>query len=87
MTRLLDAQGISKSYGKFQALKRVSFHVDDGEFVSIVGPNGAGKSTIVNVLSGLARPTAAWLSSWGKALQAWGQCGWASAEWPGHSNW
>ena len=68
MTRLLDAQGISKSYGKFQALKRVSFHVDDGEFVSIVGPNGAGKSTIVNVLSGLARPDGGMVEFMGQSI-------------------
>lgn len=56
MNVLLEAEGISKLYGKFRALDAVSFHVEDGEFVSIVGPNGAGKSTIVNVLSGLATP-------------------------------
>ena len=40
------------------ALSNVSFHVSDGEFVSIVGPNGAGKTTLVNVVTGLLRPTA-----------------------------
>lgn len=54
---LLDIRGVSKSYGAFQALQDVSFSVADGEFVSIVGPNGAGKTTIVNVVTGLLKPT------------------------------
>ncbi|MGH2199088.1 ATP-binding cassette domain-containing protein, partial [Enterococcus faecalis] len=41
----------------YRALQDVSFHVADGEFVSIVGPNGAGKTTLVNVVTGLLRPT------------------------------
>lgn len=55
---LLAAHQVSKSYGDFHALRNVSVHVDDGEFISIVGPNGAGKSTLVNVLTGLLKPTA-----------------------------
>jgi branched-chain amino acid transport system ATP-binding protein len=58
MTALLEARGISKSYGSFQALCGVSMRVDDGEFISIVGPNGAGKTTLVNVITGLLRPSA-----------------------------
>ncbi|QRG05043.1 ABC transporter ATP-binding protein [Xanthobacter dioxanivorans] len=54
---LLSAHAVSKSYGDFHALRNVSVHVNDGEFISIVGPNGAGKSTLVNVLTGLLRPT------------------------------
>ena len=54
---LLSAHQVSKSYGDFHALRNVSVHVDDGEFISIVGPNGAGKSTLVNVLTGLLKPT------------------------------
>jgi branched-chain amino acid transport system ATP-binding protein len=53
---LLEARNVSKSYGAYRALKDVSLHINDGEFVSIVGPNGAGKTTLVNVLTGLAKP-------------------------------
>jgi branched-chain amino acid transport system ATP-binding protein len=54
---LFEAINVSKTFGAFQALTDVSFHIDDGEFVSVVGPNGAGKTTLVNVVSGLLRPT------------------------------
>jgi branched-chain amino acid transport system ATP-binding protein len=57
MSVLLQAHGVSKSYGSFTALKDVSLSISEGEFISIVGPNGAGKSTLVNVLTGLLKPT------------------------------
>src|SRR6478735_5633849 len=55
---LFETINVSKSFGGFKALDNVSFHVRDGEFVSIVGPNGAGKTTLVNIVTGLLRPTA-----------------------------
>ncbi|HEV7878302.1 ABC transporter ATP-binding protein, partial [Bradyrhizobium sp.] len=55
---LFETIRVSKTFGVFKALNNVSFHVGDGEFVSIVGPNGAGKTTLVNVVTGLLRPTA-----------------------------
>src|SRR3981189_3046437 len=55
---LFETINVSKTFGVFKALSNVSFHVSDGEFVSIVGPNGAGKTTLVNVVTGLLRPTA-----------------------------
>src|SRR3978361_1397545 len=55
---LFETINVSKIFGVFKALNNVSFHVDDGEFVSIVGPNGAGQTTFVNVVTGLLRPTA-----------------------------
>jgi branched-chain amino acid transport system ATP-binding protein len=57
MAPLLETRSVSKSYGDFQALRAVSMHVDDGEFISVVGPNGAGKTTLVNVITGLLKPT------------------------------
>jgi len=52
-TALLQIEDLSVLYGKAQALDRVSIHVDEGEFVSIVGLNGAGKTTLFNAISGL----------------------------------
>ena len=54
---ILEARGLTKFYGPFCALDRVSLAVDEGEFVSIIGPNGAGKSTLINLLTGVSRPT------------------------------
>ena len=55
---ILEARGLTKRYGDFVALDGVSFAVAAGEFVSIIGPNGAGKSTLINLLTGVATPTA-----------------------------
>jgi branched-chain amino acid transport system ATP-binding protein len=53
----LEVRSVSKNYGGVHALSDVSFEVGNGEFHSVIGPNGAGKSTMVNVLTGLTRPT------------------------------
>ena len=59
---LLDVKDLSVFYGKAQALDRVSIHVREGEFVSVVGLNGAGKTTLFNAISGLVayQGTVAW---------------------------
>src|SRR6202140_2072008 len=45
------------SYHDFEALKRVSFVIREGETVAIVGRNGSGKSTILKIIAGVYRPT------------------------------
>ena len=55
---ILQAEGLTKFYGPFRALDGVSLRIGRGEFVSVIGPNGAGKSTLINVLTGVASPTA-----------------------------
>ncbi len=53
MTTLIEAKGLSKSYGSHQALKSVDFSVKRGRIVGLVGPNGAGKTTILKAILGL----------------------------------
>jgi simple sugar transport system ATP-binding protein len=53
---LLAARGISKRYGRVNALRGVDFEVRAGEVVALIGDNGAGKSTLVRILSGAAMP-------------------------------
>jgi ABC-type branched-subunit amino acid transport system ATPase component len=53
---LLEVEGVTKRFGGLSALNELSFHVDEGEIVSIIGPNGAGKSTVFNVITGLYPP-------------------------------
>ena len=50
---LLQVDGVGVHYGKALALRDVSLHVHEGEFVSVVGLNGAGKTTLFNAISGL----------------------------------
>jgi Cu-processing system ATP-binding protein len=54
---MIELAGVSKAYGKVEALKGVDLRVGRGEFVGIVGPNGAGKSTLIRIMVGVERPT------------------------------
>lgn len=52
---MLKVRGVSAGYGSMQVLRRVSFHLEEGEIVSLIGSNGAGKSTLLRTISGLHR--------------------------------
>ena len=54
--RLLEAAQIELSFGGIKSLDKVSFHVRQGEILSIIGPNGAGKTCLLNCISGYYRP-------------------------------
>ncbi|MBZ4649388.1 ABC transporter ATP-binding protein [Thermosipho sp. (in: thermotogales)] len=50
---VVKVENLKKLYGKFEALKGISFEVEEGEVFSLLGPNGAGKTTTVEILIGL----------------------------------
>jgi ABC-type multidrug transport system ATPase subunit len=50
-------EGVSRDFGRFRALDRVSLHVRRGEIYGLLGPNGSGKSTLIRILCGLLAPT------------------------------
>ena len=52
---LLEIKDLSVYYGAINALQGISFHVEEGEIVTLIGANGAGKSTTLNTISGLVR--------------------------------
>lgn len=52
---LLEVQDIQVYYGMIQALKGVSFSVNEGEVIALIGANGAGKTTTLHTVTGLLR--------------------------------
>ena len=53
MSAILELERIDVYYGRIQALRAVSLHVDEGEIVTLIGANGAGKTTTLRAISGL----------------------------------
>lgn len=57
MDPILEVKELNVHYGVIQALKGVSFHVEEGEVVALIGANGAGKTTTLHTISGLIKAT------------------------------
>lgn len=53
---MLEVKDLKVYYGMIQAIKGVSFHVNEGEVIALIGANGAGKTTILHTISGLLAP-------------------------------
>lgn len=53
----IRADGVTKEFGTFTALRQVSLRLAPGRFLLLAGPNGAGKTTLLRLLAGLGRPT------------------------------
>ena len=66
---MLKVENLSVHYGMIQAVRDVSFEVNEGEVVSLIGANGAGKTTILRTLSGLVRPSSGRIEFLGQEIQ------------------
>ena len=66
---MLKVDNLSVHYGMIQAVRDVSFEVNEGEVVSLIGANGAGKTTILRTLSGLVRPSSGKIEFFGQEIQ------------------
>ncbi len=66
---MIEAQGLSKSFGEQRALHEVSFSARRGELLGVIGPNGAGKTTLLSILAGIREPDSG-------SLSVPGQIGW-----------
>jgi urea transport system ATP-binding protein len=53
---LLSAEGVNKSFSGFQAIRDLSFYLDEGELRTVIGPNGAGKTTFLDLITGRTKP-------------------------------
>ena len=54
---IIKCFNLSKQFGFFYAIKKVSFEIEENTTIGILGPNGAGKTTLIKLLSGLLKPT------------------------------
>jgi len=57
MTHILEVENLVKKFGDFEAVKGISFDVEEGEVFGLLGPNGAGKTTTISMITGLFPPT------------------------------
>jgi ABC-2 type transport system ATP-binding protein len=57
MAAIVETDNLVKKFGDFDAVKGVSFSVEEGEIFGLLGPNGAGKTTTISMLTGLYPPT------------------------------
>ena len=55
-TTTVEVNGLTKRFGSFTAVDRLSFHVQAGEIFGLVGPDGAGKTTTLRMLAGVLPP-------------------------------
>ncbi|EMB80864.1 leucine/isoleucine/valine transporter ATP-binding subunit [Streptococcus mutans 11VS1] len=66
---MLKVENLSVHYGVIQAVKDVSFDVNEGEVVSLIGANGAGKTSILRTISGLVHPSSGEINFLGNDIQ------------------
>jgi len=69
---LLKVTGLKVAYGGIQAVKGVSFEVNEGELVSLIGANGAGKTTTLKAITGLQPVAAGEIEFMGKSIKGQG---------------
>lgn len=67
---LLEVNDLKVNYGLIKAIKGISFHVDEGEIVSLIGANGASKSTCLNAICGIIPKTSGKVVFEGKDITA-----------------
>lgn len=65
---ILVAEDIHKNFGGVQALRGVSFSLDENSILGLIGPNGSGKTVLLNVIAGVYRPSAGKISFRGRRI-------------------
>jgi len=72
MSKILEIKDLSVAYGGIQAVRGISFDVNEGEVVTLIGANGAGKSSTLRSIVGLVRPAGGNILFQGKELSGMG---------------
>lgn len=68
---MIEVDSVSRFFGRFQALSRVSLQIKEGEFRGLIGPNGSGKTTLFNVISGVYPASSGHVRFRGKDITRW----------------
>ena len=68
---MLEVKDLVVSYGQIEAVKGISFRVEEGQIVALIGANGAGKTTILSTISGLLRPRRGSIRLRGEEISRW----------------
>ena len=66
--KIIEIKSIAKKFGLFEAVKDVSFHVNQGDVYGFLGPNGAGKSTTIRCMLSLIKPDSGTIKIFGKSI-------------------
>src|SRR5687768_13892132 len=66
---IIQVKNLTKKFGKFTAVDKISFEVYPGEIVGFLGPNGAGKTTTIQMLLDLVTPTSGTIKIFGKDMK------------------
>ena len=65
---ILSVKGVTKRFGGLVAVNGISFDVGNHEMIGVIGPNGSGKTTMMNMISGVFKPSAGHISMKGRRL-------------------
>ena len=81
MSTVLQVENINVYYGSIHAVKDVSFHVEQGEVVTLIGANGAGKSTTLNTVAVCCTAERAACALWARSCAMCPATSWWGAAW------
>ena len=65
---MLEIKDLKVNYGGIEALKGISFHVEEGEIVTLIGANGAGKSTTLRSIMEVVKPASGTITFQGEDI-------------------
>ena len=68
MSKIISFDNVSLKFGGVQALKEISFDIDEGSLFAIIGPNGAGKTSILNCINGIYKPSSGKINIFGEDI-------------------
>ena len=69
MKPIVEVKNLRKNYGEKEAVKSISFKINENEILGLLGPNGSGKTTTIGMMLGLLKPTSGDILIEGKKLK------------------